>query len=107
MRLPSGQVVWSRVSVAPGFREAGAAGLAQILTLDGFPETVAAIAESVRLGLRERPPREISVEFGIELYAKTGKILSVLAEAGGAASVKVVLTWDGTEPGQAGSLTTS
>jgi hypothetical protein len=100
MQFPSGQVVWARVdgeSLAGDttwqVRDTARPESPEIWTVDGFPQTIAAVAESVRLGLDRLVPSEVSVEFGIELHAKTGKIISVLAEAGGSATVKVQLSW--------------
>jgi hypothetical protein len=45
------------------------------------------------MGLRHINPDEVPVEFGLELTAKRGKVLSDLAEAGGIASNKV--DWPG------------
>ena len=70
-------------------------GVAAALKAEGFPETIKAVAESVRMGLRDVKPNEVRVEFGLELTLKSGKVLSVLAEVGGTASVKVELTWIG------------
>jgi hypothetical protein len=100
MRFPSGQVVWARVDAEPQagntawqVRDTARPESPGIWAVDGFPQTIAAVAESVLLGLDQLVPSEVSVEFGIELHAKTGKIISVLAEAGGSATVKVQLSW--------------
>jgi Trypsin-co-occurring domain 1 len=95
IQLPSGQVVWARVSTTSRTRDAGLRSLAGVLSIDNFPETVAAVAESVRRGLRHLSPQEVGVEFGIEFHATAGGIISVLADTGGSASVKVQLTWSG------------
>ena len=42
---------------------------------------------------------KFEVEFGLELALKSGKIISMLAEAGATASVKVTLAWKGDEDG--------
>ena len=42
----------------------------------------------------EHRPDSLTVEFGIEITARTGALLSVLAEAGGTAQVKVTASWD-------------
>jgi hypothetical protein len=42
-----------------------------------------------RLSALDRPPEEVRVEFGLELSAKAGAIVS----ATGAATMKVALTW--------------
>lgn len=95
IQLPSGDTVWARVETAPGPRDMANTGVAAALKAEGFPETIKAVAESVRMGLRDIKPNEVRVEFGVELTVKSGKVLSVLAEVGGTASVKVELTWIG------------
>lgn len=100
IQLPSGQVVWARVDAesqagdtAWQVRDTARSDPPEIWTVEGFPQTIAGVAESVLLGLDRLGPGEVSVEFGIELHAKTGKIISVLAEVGGSATVKVQLSW--------------
>jgi len=36
----------------------------------------------------------MTVEFGIEITARTGKVLSVLAESGGTAHIRVTASWN-------------
>jgi hypothetical protein len=93
--------VWARVDTPQKVRDTGATDLSAILKVEGLPETIAAVAESIRLGLKNAMPQEVSIEFGLELHARTGKVVSVLAEAGGAATVKVQLTWDNAADGPA------
>ena len=50
---------------------------------------------SVRQALDEHKPDMFAVEFGIEITARTGRLLSVLAEAGGTAHVRVTASWGG------------
>lgn len=105
--LPSGDVIWVRVRVtepvavnesAPGpadvgLRERGAAA-AEALRLPGFAETVRGVLTSVRQALDEHHPDSLAVEFGIEIAARGGALLSVLAEAGVTAQVRVTASWD-------------
>lgn len=112
--LPSGDLVWVRLE-APGTgsgdREAGggaqdvglrdAARLPFEGELPGFADTVRGVVASVRQALDEHRPDSLEVEFGIEISAQTGTLLSVLAEARGAAHVRVTASWDGTQPAPA------
>ncbi|MFD3458385.1 CU044_2847 family protein [Nocardia fluminea] len=50
-----------------------------------------------RAGAARFRPDEVSVEFGVELAVKTGKLTSVLAEGASKASIKLTLTWNGGE----------
>ena len=103
--LPSGDLIWVRLQGAElavaGERAAGAVdvGLVERITpvvvrLPGFTETVRGVVTSVREALDEYRPDSLAVEFGIEITARTGAVLSVLAEAGGTAQVKITASWD-------------
>jgi NTP-dependent ternary system trypsin peptidase co-occuring protein len=105
--LPSGDLIWVRVQgAAPAATREGAAGavdvglgqrispVAEALCLPGFAETVRGVVASVRQAIDEHRPDSLTVEFGIEITARTGALLSVLAEAGGTAQVKVTASWD-------------
>jgi len=114
--LPSGDLVWVRLDV-PGVDSAdhegpsGAqdvglrdgAGVTFEGELPGFADTVRGVVASVRQALEEHRPDSLEVEFGIEISAQTGRLLSVLAEARGAAHVRVTASWDGPQraPGSA------
>jgi hypothetical protein len=105
--LPSGDSIWVRVEaaepVATDGRAAGAAdvGLVQriappgeVLRLEGFAETVRGVITSVRQALDEHRPDSLAVEFGIEIAARAGGLLSVLAEVGATAQIRVTASWD-------------
>ena len=105
--LPSGDLIWVRVQAAapaaPGERAAGAADVGlgkriapavEALPLPGFAEAVRGVVTSVQQALDGHRPDSLSVEFGIEIAARAGALLSVLAEVGGTAQVKVTASWD-------------
>lgn len=54
-------------------------------------DPIRAVGQGVmnRLSALDRPPEEVRVEFGLELSAKAGAVVS----ASGAATIKVTLTW--------------
>jgi len=60
-------------------------------TFEAALDPIRSVAQGVvdRLGSVERPPDEARVEFGLELTAKAGAILT----AGGTATLKLTLTW--------------
>lgn len=62
----------------------------------GLGDVVRGVVRSLRAGIEPTAPVQVSVNFGIELTAQTGKVVSVLADSGGKASVSVSLSW--TEP---------
>ena len=115
--MPSGDLVWVQIeatSDADGLdhRDGPAAedvalGRSAMGPADvpGFSETVRGVVDSVWQALAEREPEAVSVEFGIEISGRTGRLLSVLAEAGGTAHVKVTASWgkSGLEPSLPGS----
>jgi len=93
VQLPNGDLIWARVQSASAVRDTASTGPGDALVAEGFSKTIKAVAESVRMGLAHAKPSEVRVEFGLELTAKTGKVLSVLAEAGSTATIKVELAW--------------
>lgn len=107
VKLPSGDMIWVRLqgaaSVAGEEDAIGAADVglgervtsaAEALTLPGFTETVRGVIRSVRQAIDEHRPDSLTVEFGIEITARTGAVLSILAEGGGTAQVKVTASWE-------------
>jgi hypothetical protein len=75
------------------------AGLPQIPSFDDVSKTVKAIAQSLAAAWDAVRPDEASVEFGLKVTGKSGKLTGLLVEGGGEASLKVTLTWksvDGT-----------
>lgn len=91
--LPDGTVLWVRAED----EEAGPVdtGLQDetLRRLEDLPATLQAITRSIRTGLRNSAPDEFSIEFGIEIAGKSGKLVSVLTEVGGKATLKVNVTW--------------
>jgi hypothetical protein len=53
------------------------------------------MAATLRVAVDDLAPDEVQVEFGLELALKSGQLVSMLAEAGATASVKVTLAWKG------------
>ncbi|MER6024425.1 CU044_2847 family protein [Streptomyces sp. NPDC001851] len=111
IQLPDGTPVWARISGAeelsapPGGPASG--GLSYTDT--GFAERVEASVESLQSlitgvarslsgPLRAVRPDEVSVEFGIELTAKAGKVVGLLADGEAKAALTVTLTWHGDGP---------
>ncbi|MGB8022029.1 MAG: CU044_2847 family protein [Candidatus Nanopelagicales bacterium] len=67
-----------------------------VCTFEEALEPIRVVGQGVlnRLAALDRPPEEVRVEFGLELSAKAGAIVS----ASGAATMKVVLTWRAPAP---------
>jgi hypothetical protein len=92
VRLPSGQTVWANVAGGPA--DVGATDAIKDLPVEELRDTIEGVSQSVVEAVEGAFPDEVSVEFGLELAVKTGKLVSVLAEASGKASLKVTLTWN-------------
>ncbi len=90
--LPSGHTILARVQ-AEGPIDVGAGDTLCKLAIDDLRQTVEGVTQSVAQALQRLAPDEVSVEFGVELAVKTGKLISVLAEGSGKASIKLTLTW--------------
>ncbi|MBL0804615.1 hypothetical protein G6539_31950, partial [Streptomyces albidoflavus] len=110
VELPDGTPVWARISQAdeleladgaPLYTDAGFAGRAgervqaQVAGLGGL---ITGVARSVAQGLRAVRPDEVSVEFGIELTGKAGKVVGLLADGEAKAALTVTLTWQNGGP---------
>jgi Trypsin-co-occurring domain 1 len=104
IELPDGQVIYARLSGQVPFADGGDTAH-DVGFADKFPklagEQLAKLAEGVVKNLREAVSQfdadEISMDFGIEFTAKTGRVIGVLAEVGGTSSVVVHLTWRGNQ----------
>ncbi|MEU9999895.1 CU044_2847 family protein [Streptomyces sp. NPDC050848] len=112
IRLDDGTPVWARISEPEELRRGGGftdtgigdrVGDRVVSMAEGLTDVVRGVVGSLRGGLDPQAPVEVSVSFGIELSAQAGKVISVLAEGGGTASIAVSLTW--TEPGPAPDTT--
>jgi hypothetical protein len=103
--LPSGDLIWVRVEAAEPAATGGQAvgpvdvGLrhgptVEVLHLPGFAETVRGVVSSVQQALDEHRPDSLAVEFGLEIVMRAGGLLSVLAEVGATAQIRVTASWD-------------
>lgn len=97
--MPNGDVVWARVTTDDeddhGPRDVGFGRDAAVRKLEGLVETVRGVTEVVHTGLAGLGHDDVTIQFGVELSAMTGKVVSVLAEGGGKASISVTVTWKG------------
>jgi Trypsin-co-occurring domain 1 len=57
------------------------------------------VAQAVRSGLVKVTPARTTVELGIELAVKNGKLTGMLVEGAANASLKVTLEWGSDQPG--------
>jgi hypothetical protein len=105
--LPDGTEVWARVSRldalgldgpdAPAdedgeFEDVGAWD-ALGARVEGLREVIGGVAASVRQATERVAPDETSVTFGVEVSAKPGKAVALLADGEAKANLSVTLTW--------------
>jgi NTP-dependent ternary system trypsin peptidase co-occuring protein len=91
--LPNGEAVWARVSPPAGARDVGFAKRSAEFAAGEVARLARAVIGIVHDAVGDQQADEISVDFGIELSAKTGKVIGVLGEVGGTSSIVVHLTW--------------
>jgi hypothetical protein len=60
---------------------------------EGVSRTLEGVAQSVRSGLEKVTPSRTTVELGIELAVKNGKLTGLIVEGDAKASLKVTLEW--------------
>lgn len=63
------------------------------LSFDGVRATVEGIATELAEVWHRVKPAEASVEFGLKLTAKSGKLTGLIIEGGGEAALTITLTW--------------
>ncbi|MFG2288629.1 CU044_2847 family protein [Streptomyces sp. NPDC048595] len=112
IELPDGTEVWARVSrldepvpgglddaVGEDFEDVGAWD-ALGARVEGLREVIGGVAGSVRQAAERVAPDETSVTFGVELSAKPGKAIALLADGEAKTNLSVTLTWrhDGGAP---------
>lgn len=68
-------------------------GADRALSFDAVRDTVEAVASELALVWQKVRPSEATVEFGLSVTAKTGKLTGLLVEGGGSAALKISLTW--------------
>ncbi|MEW2049248.1 CU044_2847 family protein [Streptomyces sp. NPDC005476] len=104
--LPDGTPVWARISgagelTAPSGRLSYSdTGFAERVeaSVESLHGLVTGVARSLAEPLRAVRPDEVSVEFGIELTAKAGKVVGLLADGEAKAGITVTLTWHNGPP---------
>ncbi|MFE0379978.1 CU044_2847 family protein [Streptomyces inhibens] len=108
IELPDGTEVWARVSrldasgldgvddpdgtADEDFEDVGAWD-ALGARVEGLREVIGGVADSVRQATERVAPHETSVTFGVELSAKPGKAVALLADGEAKANLSVTLTW--------------
>src|SRR5664279_1312275 len=68
-------------------------GPSDAFNFDGVRQTLEGVAAELGAAWEKVRPAEATVEFGLTLTAKSGKLTGLIVEGGGEASLKVTLTW--------------
>ncbi len=82
--------------VAIEVRELGGAGdvsMLDALSLDEVGASIKSIADTLGKAVQAASPEKASVEFGLQVAVKGGKLISLITEASGTATLKVTLEW--------------
>jgi|SRR5215211_1116166 len=97
--LPNEQVMLARVHAVDGV-DLGPrdVGFKEQLSLEGITETLQAVGAAVLLALDHVRPEQASVEFGLDLAVKSGRLTGLLVEGDAAATLRVTLKWTRREP---------
>lgn len=111
IEMPDGTPVWARISGAeelarpepgggPTYTDTGFGDLTDRVQarVESLQSVVTSVARSLAVPLRAVRPDEVSVEFGIELTAKSGKVVGLLADGEAKGAIKITLTWNGEGP---------
>ncbi|MEU1367278.1 CU044_2847 family protein [Streptomyces sp. NPDC005803] len=111
IEMPDGTPVWARISGAealadpepgggPTYTDTGFGDLTDRVQarVESLQSVVTGVARSLAVPLRAVRPDEVSVEFGIELTAKSGKVVGLLADGEAKGAIKITLTWNGGGP---------
>ncbi|KAA6214028.1 hypothetical protein CP973_33290 [Streptomyces albofaciens JCM 4342] len=99
IELPDGTQVWARVSrldiAGDPDEEFDDVGLWDALgaRVEGLRELVGGVATSLRAATERVAPDETSVSFGVEVAAKPGRAVALLADGEAKANLSVTLTW--------------
>ncbi|MGI5407836.1 CU044_2847 family protein [Streptomyces chartreusis] len=105
VELPDGTPVWARVSggqelaAQPGmyYTDTGySEGFS--VRVDNLEPLVTGVARSLAGAVRAAQPDEVSIEFGIELASKAGRVVGLLAGGETKSAITVRLTWQGSPP---------
>lgn len=98
VELPTGEVIWARIAEHDGPTVVSAMAALHRLSLAELRSTIQGVSRSMHAALDGLNPDEVTVEFGLELGIKAGKLTSVLAEGSGKASIKVTVGWTCGQP---------
>jgi hypothetical protein len=96
--LPDGQMMLARVHADPAATGPRDVGLREQLSFAGVTETLRQVGGAVVEAIGKVRPERASVEFGLDLAVKSGKLTGLLVEGDATATLKVTLEWQRTTP---------
>ena len=92
--LPNNTVAFVQAADLDADRyDAAKAGRKDVFNFDDVSGTLEGIARAVRSGLQKVTPSKTTVELGIQLALKNGKLTGLIVEGKAEASLKVTLEW--------------
>jgi hypothetical protein len=92
--LPNGAVAHFEVRDLPG-ADSYEDVAALPLSFDSVVAAIEGVAGALGSTMKKLSPKSASVELGVELSAKEGKLLAVFVQGEGKANLKVTLEWGG------------
>lgn len=92
--LPNGAVAHFEVSAAAGAEGCGDVAFGP-LSFDGVVAAIEGVAGALGATMKKLGPKSATVELGVELSAKEGKLLAVFVQGEGKANLKITLEWGG------------
>ncbi|EST32700.1 CU044_2847 family protein [Streptomyces roseochromogenus] len=95
IELPDGTVVTARIGAGEAYGDQEDVGFteAAVAKVEQLQELIRAVGGTVLDAARAAKPHEASISFGVELTAKEGLAVAVLARGEAKASLEVTLTW--------------
>lgn len=99
VRLPNDTVAFVRVAdVDDGGAEK--VGWQDRFEFDDVAGTLEGFSMAIRSALRLAAPSRVTVELGLELAVKAGRLTGLLVDGSGKGSLRVTLEWHGEPPGE-------
>ena len=67
----------------------------QLFDFQSVADTIEAITESIAATINKVKPKKATVEFGVEVRVKSGKLTALIVEGEGKGNLKIALEWGG------------
>jgi len=92
--LPNGATALVRATEVDG-GGATKTGVADRFDVGSVVATLEGLSQALKDGLRKAAPSKVTVELGVELVVKAGKLTGLIVEGEGKGSLTVTLEWEG------------